>query len=78
VYLPVLAGHAVGTFALQWSDTETWGEVPDGAGYVRGLAVRRVFAGMGLERGLLRWTENMVSLSGKQYLRPTARLTTKR
>jgi ribosomal protein S18 acetylase RimI-like enzyme len=69
MYLAVLAGQAVGTFALQWADEETWGRVPDDAGYVHGLAVRRDFAGRGLGRELLRWTENRVSLSGKKYLR---------
>jgi GNAT superfamily N-acetyltransferase len=53
MYLAVLAGEPVGTFALQWSDEETWGAVPDDAGYVHGLAVRRDFAGMGVGRELL-------------------------
>lgn len=69
MYLALLAGQAVGTFALQWSDEETWGTVPDDAGYIHGLAVRRDFAGRGLGRALLRWTENRVSLSKKTYLR---------
>jgi ribosomal protein S18 acetylase RimI-like enzyme len=69
MYLALLGGQAVGTFALQWSDQETWGRAPDDAGYVHGLAVRRDFAGRGLGRELLRWTENKVSRSGKKYLR---------
>ena len=69
MYLALLAGEAIGTFALQWSDEETWGMMPDNAGYVHGLAVRRDFAGRGLGRELLDWTENRVSLSGRQYLR---------
>ncbi len=69
MYLALLAGQAVGTFALQWADEETWGSLPDDAGYVHGLAVRRDFAGRGLGRELLRWKENRVSLSGRKYLR---------
>ncbi len=69
MYLALLAGQAVGTFALQWSDEETWGRVPNDAGYIHGLAVRRDFAGRGLGRELLGWTENRVSLSGRKYLR---------
>ncbi|CAN5762755.1 hypothetical protein BH18ACT11_BH18ACT11_13780 [soil metagenome] len=69
MYLAVLGGQAVGTFALQWSDEETWGRVPDNAGYVHGLAVRREFAGMDLGCELLGWTENRVFRSGRKYLR---------
>jgi ribosomal protein S18 acetylase RimI-like enzyme len=69
MYLASLAGQAVGTFALQWSDEETWGKVPNDAGYIHGLAIRRDFAGRGLGRELLGWTENRVFRSGKQYLR---------
>lgn len=45
MYLARLAGRTFGTFALQWSDEEVWGDVPEDAGYVQGLAVRRDFAG---------------------------------
>ena len=69
MYLALLAGQAVGTFALQWSDEETWGRVPDNAGYVHGLAVRRDFAGRGLGRELLRRAEDRVSRAGRNYLR---------
>ena len=69
MYLAVLDGHPIGTFALQWQDSETWGNVPDDAGYVHGLAIRRNVAGMGLGRELLEWAEKSVSLSGKKYLR---------
>ena len=69
MYLALLAGQAVGTFALQWSDEETWGRVPDNAGYVHGLAVRRNFADRGLGRELLRRAEDRVSRAGRNYLR---------
>ena len=69
MYLAVLDGQPVGTFALQWSDRETWGDVPDDAGYVHGLAIRRDFAGTGLGREMLRRAEQMVSLAERTYLR---------
>ncbi len=69
MYLALLAGQAVGTFALQWSDEEIWRRVPDNAGYIHGLAAHRDFADMGVGRELLSWTENRVSRSGKNYLR---------
>jgi GNAT superfamily N-acetyltransferase len=69
MYLAVLAGESVGTFALQWSDEETWGTVPDDAGYVHGLAVRRDLAGIGVGRQLLGWIEDRVYLAGREYLR---------
>ncbi len=69
MYLAELGGRPAGTLALQWSDEETWGEVPKDAGYVHGLAIRRSFAGRGLGRELLRWAENRTASSGKKYLR---------
>jgi ribosomal protein S18 acetylase RimI-like enzyme len=70
MYLARLAGEKpFGTFALQWSDEEVWGDVPDDAGYVHGLAIRRAFAGEGLGRELLRWAEERTALSGKKCLR---------
>ena len=69
MYLAVLDGRPVGTFALQWSDRETWGVVPDDAGYVHGLAIRRDFAGTGLGREMLGRAEQLVSLAERAYLR---------
>lgn len=69
MYLAEMHGQPFGTFALQWSDEETWGDVPDDAGYVHGLAIRREYAGRGLGRALLRWAENQVASSGGEYLR---------
>ncbi len=69
MYLAKLCGRDVGTFALQWSDGETWGGGAGDAGYVHGLAIRRDFAGRGLGRELLRWAEGRVTASGKTYLR---------
>jgi ribosomal protein S18 acetylase RimI-like enzyme len=69
MFLAVLDGRPVGTFTLQWSDRETWGDVPDDAGYVHGLAINRNFAGTGLGRELLRRAEQMVSRAKREYLR---------
>lgn len=69
MYLASLAGQAVGTFALQWTDDETWGMGKDNAGYVHGLAIHRDFAGMAVGRELLGWSEEKVSRSGRKYLR---------
>ena len=69
MYLALLDGKPVGTFALQWSDRETWGNVPDDAGYVHGLAIRREFAGMGFGREMLRRAEQLVSVAQREYLR---------
>lgn len=69
MYIAELDGQPVGTFALQWSDEETWGSTPDDAGYVHGLAVRRDFAGRGLGSELLGRAERMAAESGKRYLR---------
>lgn len=69
VFLAVLEGRPVGNIFLQWSDEETWGDVPDDAGYVHGLAIRRGLAGRGLGRELLRWAENRAAAAGRKYLR---------
>lgn len=69
MYLAEMDGRPVRTLALQWSDEETWGDVPDDAGYVHGLAIRRGYAGKGLGCALLRWAENRVAASGGKYLR---------
>jgi ribosomal protein S18 acetylase RimI-like enzyme len=69
MYLAAFDGRPAGTFALQWSDRETWGDVPDDAGYVHGLAIRREFAGMGLGREMLRRAEQLVSVAQRAYLR---------
>jgi ribosomal protein S18 acetylase RimI-like enzyme len=69
MYLALLDGKPVGIFALQWSDRETWGNVPDDAGYVHGLAIRRDFAGMGLGLEMLRRMEHMVYRAKRECLR---------
>ena len=58
-----------GTITLQWSDRIFWGEIPQDAGYVHKLAVRRAHAGREFGLQLLRWAEKQASIAGKQYLR---------
>ncbi|HEX6819756.1 MAG TPA: GNAT family N-acetyltransferase [Ktedonobacterales bacterium] len=68
-YLARLDGAAVAMLTLHWSDEETWGVMPEDAGYVHSLAVRRQYAGQGIGRALLAWTEREVAAAGKEYLR---------
>lgn len=69
VYLAELGGEPIGTLRLQWSDEETWGAVPDDAGYVHSLAVRRAYGGRDVGRAMLRWAERTAAVAGKTYLR---------
>ena len=69
VYLLRRGGAPVGMLLLQWSDRELWGDVPEDAGYVHKLAVRRAYAGEGLGREMLRWAEGEAAAAGKRYLR---------
>jgi GNAT superfamily N-acetyltransferase len=69
VYLARCEGAAVATLTLQWSDAETWGPMPDDAGYVHSLAVRRAYAGHCLGRALLAWAERQVADAGRAFLR---------
>jgi len=68
-YLARISGEPAGTFTLRWADPRIWGEQPDDAGYVHGLAVRRALAGRGLGRVLLASAGQMAAATGKTYLR---------
>jgi ribosomal protein S18 acetylase RimI-like enzyme len=69
VYVARHDGEPAATLTLQWSDGETWGPMPDDAGYVHSFAVRRAYAGQGLGLALLRWAERQVADGGRAYLR---------
>lgn len=69
VYLAQCEGEPLGTCMLQWSDPATWGELPDDAGYVHGLAIRRSVAGQGVGREMLRFAEIAAKTANKTYLR---------
>jgi ribosomal protein S18 acetylase RimI-like enzyme len=67
VYVAWDRGQAVGTFSLQVSDPEFWGDRPSDALYLHGLAVRRSHAGLGPE--LLARAERLTVAAGRRYLR---------
>jgi len=69
VYLAKQDGQTVGTLTLQWADKMFWGNVPDDAGYIHRLAIRRAYAGMELGRHFLQWAEGKVASAGRDYLR---------
>jgi len=71
VYLGMYEGQAIGTFSLHWSDQldQLWSDLPDEAGYLHGLAVRRAFAGHGIGTEMLRHAERIVAAARKPYLR---------
>jgi ribosomal protein S18 acetylase RimI-like enzyme len=68
-YVALLDGEPVATLALQWADPAFWGDQPDDAGYVHGLAVRRTHGGRGLGAMLLDWAEAEVGARGREFLR---------
>lgn len=74
VYLASQEGEALGTITLQWNDpmdTKLWECIlpHEDAGYIHRLAIRRVCAGLGVGRCLLRWAEQTILDLGKQYVR---------
>lgn len=69
VYLASVNGITIGTVTIQWSDEETWGEMPDDAGYIHQIAIRRDFKGNGLGMGLLGWAEKRIASQNKQFAR---------
>ena len=62
-------GVIVGTLTLTWADPHVWGEQPDDAGYVHGLAIRRDAAGQGIGAAMLAWAGRAVAAAGRPYLR---------
>jgi ribosomal protein S18 acetylase RimI-like enzyme len=69
VYLASASGLNVGTVTIQWSDEEIWGEMPDDAGYIHQIAIRRDFGGRGLGLELLGWAETRIASQNKQFAR---------
>ncbi len=69
VYVVRRGGAVVATVALSWDDTLTWGEVPDDAGYVHDLAIRRVIGGRRVGAALLDWAGRASAAAGKAFLR---------
>jgi GNAT superfamily N-acetyltransferase len=69
VYLAWLGDQPVATLTLQWSDEQTWGAMPDDAGYLHSLAVWRAYGGQGIGLALLGWAERTAAMAGRTYLR---------
>jgi ribosomal protein S18 acetylase RimI-like enzyme len=69
VYLAVENGSVIGTVTIQWSDRETWGEMPDDAGYIHHVTTHREHARRGLGLELLRWAERRIESCDKKYSR---------
>ena len=68
-YLALVDKAAVGTFILQWSDVQFWGEHPPDAGYVHKLAIKPAYSGRGIGVEMLKWAETAARNSGKKFLR---------
>jgi ribosomal protein S18 acetylase RimI-like enzyme len=69
VYLASVNGLTIGTVTIQWSDEEIWGVMPDDAGYIHQMAIRRDFKGQGLGLELLVWAEKRIASQHKQFAR---------
>jgi ribosomal protein S18 acetylase RimI-like enzyme len=61
----------VATFTVQWDDERIWGSRgKDGtAGYVHGLAVRRLAAGKGLGLKMLEWSSERIAQNDRHLIR---------
>ncbi len=71
VYLAFVEDEAVATVSVQWEDAEIWGERGrDGlAGYVHGLAVKRIASGRGMGKKLIDFATIVVLVQGRNILR---------
>jgi protein-tyrosine phosphatase len=57
------------TVSLTWEDPFVWGEREGPSGYIHTLVIDRRFAGLGLGRRLLAWTERQIASSGRELAR---------
>lgn len=62
-------GRTIGTVTIQWSDEEIWGKMPNDAGYIHQMAIRRDFKGKRLGLELLAWAEKHIGSQGKRFAR---------
>jgi ribosomal protein S18 acetylase RimI-like enzyme len=71
VYLAERDGRAIGTFRIQWSDSDCWAALGhDGrAGYVHMLAVHRDAKGEALGERMLAWAERRIAAAGREFCR---------
>lgn len=61
--------EVIGTVTLTWEDEKTWGEMPPDAGYIQKLAVKEGHHGEGVGGQLMKWAEQEVRNSGREFLR---------
>ncbi len=69
VYVVKDVKETVGTITLQWSDKKFWGDLPQDAGYIHKLAIKRSHASQRLGLRMLNWAEAKTRAEGKSYLR---------
>jgi ribosomal protein S18 acetylase RimI-like enzyme len=71
VYLARRDDAHVGTFTIQWSDHEQWGDrgVDDRAGYIHGIAITRSVGGMRVGERLLEWAVDTIAARGRRFVR---------
>jgi GNAT superfamily N-acetyltransferase len=69
VYLVSRHHELVGSVTVVWADPLIWGERTEPAGYVHMLMVDRTFAGHGIGRSILEWSEGLVAASGRRLAR---------
>lgn len=69
VYLVSVSGLTLGTVTIQWSDEAIWGKMPDDAGYIHQMAIRRDLKGHGLGLELLDWAEKRIASQHKRFAR---------
>jgi ribosomal protein S18 acetylase RimI-like enzyme len=64
--------HPIGTFAIEWSDREIWGDGRGGdgrGGYVHMLAVHRAARATGLGERMLGIAEQVIASRGREFFR---------
>jgi GNAT superfamily N-acetyltransferase len=69
LYVVPRGEQVIASVAIVWDDPLMWGEMPEAAGYVHMLMVDRNFAGHGIGRSLLAWSERFIADSGRHLAR---------
>ena len=68
-YVACLDDHVVGTFVLDWQDTDTWGPQPPDAGYIQRFAVDSSQRGQSIGSQMLGLAETEVVSRGGHFVR---------
>ena len=69
VYVVHRHTQLIGSVTITREDTLTWGERDDLAGYIHMLMIDRAFAGRGVGRSLLGWSEARIEADGRGLAR---------